>query len=67
MSRILSRTAFPLLPLFFVLRTSSLSLAADPNYDPPQPSAEFGTPEATSKIAAAAGFWISTIEKPMHE
>lgn len=27
-----------------------------PNYDPPQPSSEFGTPEATAKIAAKAGF-----------
>jgi hypothetical protein len=30
--------------------------AAQPNYDPPQPSSEFGTPEATAKIAARAGF-----------
>jgi hypothetical protein len=29
---------------------------AQPNYDPPQPSSEFGTPEATAKIAAKAGF-----------
>src|SRR6478736_8674481 len=27
-----------------------------PNYDPPQPSSEFGTPEATAKIAEKAGF-----------
>jgi hypothetical protein len=32
-----------------------LAEAAQPNYDPPQPSAEFGTPEATAKIAAKAG------------
>jgi hypothetical protein len=35
---------------------SSVLLAAQPNYDPPQPSSEFGTPEATAKIAAKAGF-----------
>lgn len=29
---------------------------AQPNYEPPQPSADFGTPEATAKIAAKAGF-----------
>jgi hypothetical protein len=56
MSRILSRGAVALLLLLFVFRASPLSLAAQPNYDPPQPSAEFGTPEATAKIAAKAGF-----------
>src|SRR5262245_66408712 len=37
---------------------SGLSLAGQPqpNYDPPQPSTDFGTPEATAKIAAKAGF-----------
>lgn len=30
--------------------------AAPPSYEPPQPSADFGTPEATAKIAAKAGF-----------
>ena len=37
---------------------SGLSAAGQPqpNYDPPQPSSEFGTPEATAKIAAKAGF-----------
>jgi hypothetical protein len=30
--------------------------SAQPNYEPPQPSADFGTPEATAKIAANAGF-----------
>jgi hypothetical protein len=34
---------------------SSIILAAQPNYDPPQPSADFGTPEATANIAAKAG------------
>jgi len=35
-----------------------LSVAGQPqpNYDPPQPSPDFGTPEATAKIAAKAGF-----------
>ncbi len=55
MSRIFSRRAFPLI-LFFLFPASSLLLAAQPNYDPPQPSSEFGTPEATPKIAAKAGF-----------
>ncbi len=30
--------------------------AAKPSTEPPQPSADFGTPEATAKIAAQAGF-----------
>lgn len=32
------------------------SLAAQPSYEPPQPSADFGTPSATAMIAARAGF-----------
>ena len=31
-------------------------VSAKPNYEPPQPSGDFGTPEATAKIAANAGF-----------
>jgi hypothetical protein len=47
--------------LFVVLATVLSSATASqaqpqPNYDPPQPSSEFGTPEATAKIAAKAGF-----------
>src|SRR5437867_9464847 len=30
--------------------------SAQPSYEPPQPSPDFGTPEATAKIAAKAGF-----------
>ena len=41
--------------LFLVaVGTSSVALAAEPNYDPPVPSPEFGTTEATAKIAANA-------------
>ena len=56
MSRLFFFPHFMLLVLFLVVGTSSVALAAEPNYDPPQPSAEFGTPEATAKIAAKAGF-----------
>lgn len=45
-----------LVVLFVLCVASSVAFAAQPNYDPPQPSAEFGTPEATAKIAAKAGF-----------
>jgi hypothetical protein len=54
MSRKFSLNAFPLLILLFLFGTVSLSLAAQPDYDPPQPSSEFGTAEATAKIAAVA-------------
>jgi hypothetical protein len=56
MSRKFSLNAFPLLILLFLFGTVSLSLAAQPDYDPPQPSSEFGTAEATAKIAAKAGY-----------
>lgn len=46
----------PFLVIFMLFVASALTHAAQPNYDPPQPSAEFGTPEATAKIAAKAGF-----------
>lgn len=45
-----------------VMLVASLGLVSlvggqpQPNYDPPQPSSDFGTPEATAKIAAKAGF-----------
>jgi hypothetical protein len=54
MSPIFPRNTFP--TLFFLFLTSAILLGASPNYDPPQPSSEFGTPEATAKIAAKAGF-----------
>ena len=44
------------LVVFMLFVASSLTHAAQPNYDPPQASAEFGTSEATAKIAAKAGF-----------
>lgn len=56
MTRISSRNPVALLVVFMCAITSSVTLAAQPNYDPPQPSAEFGTPEATAKIASKAGF-----------
>ena len=56
MSRFLSRRPLSLLLLFMLLSASSGLLAAQPNYDPPQPSSDFGTPAATAKIAAKAGF-----------
>ena len=56
MKRIFSRNPVALLVVFMCAVASSITLAAEPNYDPPQPSPEFGTPEATAKIAAKAGF-----------
>lgn len=56
MRRISSRNPVALLVVFLCTTASSIALAAEPNYDPPQPSAEFGTPEATAKVAAKAGF-----------
>jgi len=55
MTRVSSRTAIPLLAVCWFVIASSSTLAAQPNYDPPQPSAEFGTSDATAKIAANAG------------
>jgi hypothetical protein len=56
MTQLFSRNPVPLLVVFVLIAASSVALAAQPNYDPPQPSADFGTPEATAKIAAKAGF-----------
>jgi hypothetical protein len=56
MTRISSRNPVALLVVFICIIASSITLAAQPNDDPPEPSAEFGTPEATAKIAAKAGF-----------
>jgi hypothetical protein len=56
MMRLFSRNPIPLLVVFVLIAAPSVALAAQPNYDPPQPSADFGTPEATAKIAAKAGF-----------
>lgn len=53
------RLSYPLMvvmPVLWLIGSSFTTQAAQPNYDPPQPSAEFGTPEATAKIAAKAGF-----------
>lgn len=56
MTRISSRSSVALLVVFMFTIASSVTYAAQPNYDPPQPSADFGTPEATARIAATAGF-----------
>lgn len=56
MARISSRNPVALLLLFLCTVASSITLAAQPNYDPPELSAEFGAPEATVRIAAKAGF-----------
>ncbi len=55
MSRAFSYHPILLVGLFVLCAASSVAFAAQPNYDPPQPSAEFGTPEATARIAAKAG------------
>jgi hypothetical protein len=54
MTRISSRSSVALPVVFMFTIASSITYAAQPNYDPPQPSAEFGTPEATARIAASA-------------
>lgn len=56
MTRLFSRNPIPLLVVFVLIAASSVALAAQPNYDPPEPSTDFGTPEATARIAAKAGF-----------
>ena len=56
MTRLFSRNPIPLLVAFVLIAASSVALAAQPNYDPPEPSTDFGTPEATARIAAKAGF-----------
>ena len=56
MSPNFSRKASPPFILSVVFLSSLVSMAAQPNYDPPEPSSDFGTPEATAKIAANAGF-----------
>jgi len=56
MTRISSRNPVASLFIFMCTIVSPVAFAGQPNYDPPQPSAEFGTPEATAKIAAKAGF-----------
>jgi len=56
MSPNFSRKASPPFILSVVFLSSLVSMAAQPNYDPPQPSSDFGTPEATAKLAANAGY-----------
>ena len=56
MTRASSLNPVPLLIVILLIVSSWNTFAAQPDYDPPQPSAEFGTPEATAKIAAKAGF-----------
>jgi hypothetical protein len=56
MSPNFSRKASPPFILSVVFLSSLVSRAAQPNYDPPQPSSDFGTPEATAKLAANAGY-----------
>jgi hypothetical protein len=49
--------SYPLIVLLMVfgsIGSSSTTQAAQPSYDPPKPSADFGTPEGTAKIAANA-------------
>jgi len=51
----LSRLSYPLILVllgFWPIGSSVSAEAAQPNYDPPKPSPDFGTPEATAKIAA---------------
>lgn len=56
MTRLFSRNLIPLLVVFVLTVALSVALADQPNYDPPQPSSDFGTLEATATIAAKAGF-----------
>lgn len=56
MSRILHGDPVSPFIVMMLMAASSITLAAEPDYTPPQPSTDFGTPEATAKIAAKAGF-----------
>ena len=49
---LLSYPLIVLLTVFWLISSSVPAATAQPNYDPPKPSADFGTPEATAKIAA---------------
>jgi hypothetical protein len=53
MSQVFSHHNISLFVGFVLMLPSPVTFAAQPNYDPPKPSAEFGTPEATASIAAA--------------
>lgn len=50
----LSLLSTPVILVFLSFWFSDGSVRAQPNYDPPMPSPEFGTPDATAKIAANA-------------
>lgn len=57
--RYLCRSCLRFILLAALLATSNIAVgeqpkSSQPNYDPPKPSAEFGTSEATAKIAAAS-------------
>jgi hypothetical protein len=56
MLRVFSPNPASLLIVIMLTVASSVTQAVQQNYDPPQPSAEFGTPEATAKIAANVGY-----------
>jgi hypothetical protein len=50
----LSLLSSPVILVLLIFWFSDGAVRAQPHYDPPEPSAEFGTPEATAKIAANA-------------
>lgn len=52
----LSLLSSPVILVLLIFWFSDGAVRAQPNYDPPVPSTEFGTPEATAKIAAKAAF-----------
>jgi hypothetical protein len=52
----LSLLSTPVILVLLIFWFSDGAVRAQPNYDPPVPSPEFGTPEATAKIATKAGF-----------
>ena len=56
MNRVPHRYPLSLLIVLMLIAASSATLGAEPNDAPTQPSADFGTPEATAKIASNAGF-----------
>jgi hypothetical protein len=50
----LSLLSTPVILVLLIFWFSDGAVRAQPNYDPPVPSTEFGTPQATAKSAANA-------------
>lgn len=56
MIRVSSRNPIPLIIVFMVIAASSVVFTTQSNYDQPQLSANFGTPEATTGTSTGPKF-----------